>query len=103
MSATERIAIVGLGGLFPGAANPAQLWHNVLAAVDTAREPPPGRWLFDPGEVYDPAPARPDRVYSRRACFLDPFAVDADGLDLDPALLEQLDPVFHLALHAGRQ
>ncbi len=99
----SRVAIVGLGGLFPSAPNPRQLWDNVLARVDTAREPPPGRWLLSPDEVHDPAMPRPDRVYSRKACFLDPFTLDPRGLDVDPVLLAQLDVVFHLALHAGRQ
>jgi acyl transferase domain-containing protein/3-hydroxymyristoyl/3-hydroxydecanoyl-(acyl carrier protein) dehydratase len=99
----SRIAIVGLGGLFPSAPTPRHLWENVLAGVDAAREPPPGRWLLSPDEVYDPVVARPDRIYSRKACFLDPFTLDPTGLDVDPDVLAGLDVVFHLALHAGRQ
>ena len=102
MSAS-RVAIVGLGGVFPSAPTPERLWEHVLARVDRAREPPPGRWLLSPAEVYDPSVTKPDRVYSRRACFLEPFALDPQGLDIDSELLAELDPVFHLALHAGRQ
>jgi acyl transferase domain-containing protein/3-hydroxymyristoyl/3-hydroxydecanoyl-(acyl carrier protein) dehydratase len=42
-------------------------------------------------------------VYSRRGCFVDPFTPQLDGVDLSPGLIEGLDPVFHLALDAGRQ
>jgi acyl transferase domain-containing protein/3-hydroxymyristoyl/3-hydroxydecanoyl-(acyl carrier protein) dehydratase len=92
-----------MGGIFPSSPSPEQLWANVLAAVDTSREVPAGRWLLGPDEVYDPTPGLPDRVYSRRGCFLDAFTVEATGLDLPADLLRGLDPVFHLTLHAGRQ
>src|SRR5262249_28258697 len=62
-----------------------------------------GRWLLPPGQVFDPSGPAPDRVYSCRGYFLDPFRADAAGLDLDPDVLAQLDPVFHLTLAAGRQ
>ena len=32
MPELPRVAVVGVGGLFPGAASPEQLWRNVLAA-----------------------------------------------------------------------
>ena len=31
MSAASRVAIVGMGGLFPSAATPDRLWADVLA------------------------------------------------------------------------
>jgi acyl transferase domain-containing protein len=98
-----RIAIVSMGGLFPGASSPERLWQQVLAAADGSREVPPGRWLLDPQSAYDPAIARPDRVYSLRGYFLDEIPQNFDELALSAELLAQLDPVFHLALHAGRQ
>src|SRR5262245_40617510 len=103
MAEKPRVAIVGLGGLFPGAATLDEFWQNVLACRDAAREPPPGRWLLSPEAIHAPGEPRPDRVPSIRACFLDPFRVETDGLDLDPELLRQLDPVFHLAIEASRR
>src|SRR4051812_36274675 len=105
MASPPRIAIVGLGGLYPtalggAATTPERLWQLVLAGVTAARDVPPGRWLLPPGEAYSPRVAEPDHVYSRRGCFLDPFA-SPDGLDLPPDLLAGLDPVFHLTLRAG--
>ncbi len=106
-SASERIAIVGLGGLFPSAGGPAatrtEFWHNVLNAVDVSREVPSGRWLLDAEECFDPRVAIADYVYSKRGYFLGDFRLDAANLDLPADLLAQLDPVFHLTLHAGQQ
>ena len=98
-----RIAIVSRSGLFPGASSPERLWQQVLAAADASRDAPSERWLLDPRDAYDPAVARPDRVYSLRGYFLDDIPLPSDGLDLPAELLAQLDPVFHLALHVGRQ
>jgi hypothetical protein len=92
-----------MGGLFPSANSPERLWTRVLAGADAAREVPPGRWLLDPRDAYDPAIARPDRVYSLSGYFLDEISLNPAGLGLPADLLAQLDPVFHLALHAGRQ
>ncbi len=97
MPLPPRVAIVGMGGLFPPAADPERLWADVLAAADRSRDVPPGRWLLDPDAIYDRAVAAPDRVYSRRGYFLD--GVPRDACDPDGAL----DAVFHLALAAGRQ
>ncbi len=71
MSVPPRVAIVGMGGLFPSSATPERLWADVLAAADRLRDVPPGRWMLDPDEVFDPAIAAPDRVYSRRGYFLE--------------------------------
>jgi acyl transferase domain-containing protein/3-hydroxymyristoyl/3-hydroxydecanoyl-(acyl carrier protein) dehydratase len=103
MAASPRVAIIGMGGLFPSSAAPERLWADVLAGLDRSRDAPPGRWLLDPGQAYDPAVATPDKTYSRRGCFLDGVPLDPSGLDLPSDLLTRLDPVFHLALYAGRQ
>ena len=103
MSASEPIAIVGLGGILPGAATLDDFWNVVEAGVDTASEPPPGRWHLDLEQAYDTERALADHVYSRRACFVGGFQLDRTGLDLPSELLDALDPMVHLALHAGRQ
>lgn len=103
MQPTERVAIVGMGALFARSSDPERFWELIAAAVDATGEPPAGRWLLEPAEAYDPRVAQPDKVYATRAGFVEPFLLDTEGLDLDPALFSRLDPQFHLALHAARQ
>src|SRR5229473_1296528 len=97
------IAIVGIGGIFPQSLTLDQFWTNIRDGVDTSQEVPPGRWLLDIEDAYNPRIAQPDKVYSKRGCFVEGFRLDPDGLNIDRALLQKLDPVFHLCLHAGRQ
>src|SRR4051794_37345335 len=102
MQESERIAIVGMGGIFPGAPDLDRFWANVAGGVDSTREVPPGRWLLDVADAYDARVGVPDRVYSTRGGFVEGFQLDPVGLDLDPDLIGRLDPMVHLALHAGR-
>jgi acyl transferase domain-containing protein/3-hydroxymyristoyl/3-hydroxydecanoyl-(acyl carrier protein) dehydratase len=98
----SRIAIVGLGGVFPGAPDLAAYWTNVVGGVSASAEVPAHRWPVPPAEAYDPAKGAPDKAYSRRACLIDGFAFDPTGFAIAPETLANLDPAFHLALHAGR-
>ncbi|MFH1726100.1 MAG: beta-ketoacyl synthase N-terminal-like domain-containing protein, partial [Elusimicrobiota bacterium] len=101
--AHHPIAIVGLGGLFPGAPTLERFWDMIAQGRDAAQEPPEGRWPFPTDEVYDSRIAAPDKVNSRRGCYIQGFKLDPAGLEIDPGFLDALDPMFHLALHAGRQ
>src|SRR5947209_20038350 len=67
----ERIAIVGVGALLPGADTPEQFWDNILGRADLARPAPPGRWLLPAERAYAPGGPAADRVYSLNGCFLD--------------------------------
>ncbi len=99
---TERVAIVGIGGIFPGGSDPEQFWQILARGIDATSEVPPGRWRVAPEDCFDPAVAAADRVYATRGGFVRDFVFDPEGLDLAPEVLDGLDPMFHLALHAGR-
>ena len=103
MHPDEPIAIVGIGGLFPGAQTLDQFWANVRDGVDSTSDVPPGRWLIDPDRAYDPRIALEDHVYSTRGGYLDLPPLEPKGLDFDRSLLERLDPVFRLALLVAQQ
>lgn len=96
------IAVVGMGGVFPGATDLQQFWRNIVAKRDMVREVPAGRWILDPYEALADEPVS-DTVRSLRGCFVDDFTFDPSGLNVDSKLLHGLDPLYHLVLHAGRQ
>jgi len=105
MNNSRSIAIVGIGGIFPGARDLDHFWANVLNGVNSAKEVPNGRWLISPKEAFDPKKGAADRVYSTRACFIEGFSPEliSKELDISQALIEELDPMFHLGLYAGHQ
>lgn len=95
----DRVAIVGMAGLLPGAGDLENFWHNVRAGNDCSSDPPPGRWPIEPTKLLDHRPATPDRVATLRGYYLPPFIADVAGMNLAGWPLADLDPVFHLALH----
>ena len=90
MSERLDIAIVGFGGVFPGAKSPEDFWGNIEGGKDASAEVPPERWYVDPDKAYAPGIADPDHVYSRRACLLDDFE------------LERSEPATSTASRVGR-
>ncbi|MFE2144919.1 beta-ketoacyl synthase N-terminal-like domain-containing protein [Streptomyces sp. NPDC059456] len=96
-------AVVGMGAVFPGAADLAAYRRNLLAGTDCITEVPPGRW--DPQVYYDPegaaGPVHGDRFYCRRGGFVDGLAVfDPTRFGIMPAAVEGAEPDQMLALHA---
>ncbi len=84
------VAIVGMAGILPGAADLPGYWANVLAGVDAVTEVPTERW--------DPA------VYDKPAQwggFLPDVPFDALAYGIPPAALASIEPVQLLALEVA--
>lgn len=101
----QSVAIVGVGGIFPKSPTLDRFWETIVGNVDTSRQPPPGRWLLDPDEAFDPAIGAADKIYSKKACFIDDEVDTASiaGLDIDGDFLRGLDPMYRLLLRTGHQ
>ena len=97
----EDIAVIGLGCLFPGAANVGAFWRNILAKVDAITDPPHEAW--DPALYYDVECGDNDRVYCKRGGYLGPLAL-FDPLEhgIVPRAVEGGEPDQWLALHVAR-
>ncbi|MCU1245924.1 MAG: Polyketide synthase, partial [Acidobacteria bacterium] len=98
--ADDGIAIIGMSGQFPGAANLEELWANLAAGRDCISEVPAGRWAVE--RFFDADPAAPGKTYSKWMGVLE----DADKFDpmffnLSPAEAEWMDPQQRLFLEAS--
>ncbi len=100
-TAQVPLAIVGIGCLFPGAADAGAYWLNIKNGVDGIRAVPPSHW--NPSDYLDSDPKSPDRTYAARGGFLDP--VDFQPLDfgIAPNDLEATDTSQLLGLVAAKQ
>ena len=93
----EPIAVVGMSGRFPGAADLDAFWRNLVAGVDSIVEWPPERW--DVGSAYDPDPRRPNRSNCRYGGFLDGVdRFDPTFFKIAPREAERMDPQQRLFL-----
>ncbi|HNX77806.1 MAG TPA: beta-ketoacyl synthase N-terminal-like domain-containing protein, partial [Candidatus Rifleibacterium sp.] len=108
MTASEQsqtpfaIAITGIGGIFPGADNLDEFWQMISAARSAADMVPDGRWPEPAVNYHDPKAGIADRVRSPRNCSLKKLPRNYAGLHLPAELLDSLDPLFLIALQAGR-
>jgi len=102
MEKRAPIAVVGMAGLFPGASDLNSFWENIINKVDSTCEIPEDRWIAEPRTVLSSDPI-PDKAISKRACLISDFEFDPEGINLDKALLESLDPLYQIILHTGRQ
>ncbi|MBW5482424.1 beta-ketoacyl synthase N-terminal-like domain-containing protein, partial [Streptomyces bambusae] len=91
------VAVVGMACAYPGAADLAAYWSQVVAGTDAVTEVPAERW--DPAVHYDPDPARAgERTPSRWGGFLPAVPFDALAHGIPPASLSGVEPVQLLAL-----
>src|SRR3954470_7544501 len=95
------IAIVGIGGRFPGAATDADAYWRLLSeARDAITEVPPARWDVD--RYYDADPDRPGKTNSRWGGFLaDVDMFDAGLFGISRREAEAMDPQHRLLLEVA--
>ncbi|MEH6374739.1 type I polyketide synthase [Streptomyces sp. KLMMK] len=103
MSASEgvRIAVVGIGCRFPGAADtPSRLWRLVAEQRVTVGPVPMDRWdAVAIGAFHDPD----DAVRAGRGCFIDEdiWAWDPATLSVAPVEQRWVDPQFRLLMEVA--
>ncbi|WP_349270152.1 putative polyketide synthase [Mycolicibacterium parafortuitum] len=95
-----RFAIVGYAARLPGAADAGEYWELLSAGRDAISEVPADRWDVD--AFFDPDPAAPGKVVTRRAGFVD----DATGFDapffgMSTREVQMMDPQHRLLLETA--
>jgi polyketide synthase PksM/rhizoxin synthesis polyketide synthase/nonribosomal peptide synthetase RhiB len=98
LNRVDAIAIVGMAGRYPGAADIPEFWRNLRAGRETIGEVPADRW--DWREHVDPE--RKDRAYTRWGGFI----ADADKFDplffgITPREAKLLDPQQRVFIEAA--
>jgi phosphopantetheine--protein transferase-like protein len=97
----SRIAVIGLGAVFPGASDLDTYWQNIIDGVDSITEVPPDRW---DRTFYDPEVTSPARFYCNRGGFVDARAIfDPTEFGIMPVSVDTAEPDQLLALRAASQ
>ena len=95
-----RFAIIGYAARLPGAGDADQYWEVLHAGRDAISEVPADRW--DAEEFFDPDPAAPGKVVTRRAGFVDDVTgFDAPFFGVSAREANLMDPQHRLLLETS--
>ncbi|MFF9687116.1 SDR family NAD(P)-dependent oxidoreductase [Streptomyces sp. NPDC014623] len=93
----EGVAVIGLAGRYPGAADPEALWGLLRSGADCVTEVPADRWDHD--AVFDPDRDAPGKSYGKWGGFLDGVdQFDPLHFGISPREAETMDPQQRLFL-----
>ncbi len=98
------IAVVGIGGVFPQAADLDRFWDNIVEKRSASALVPQNRWAAPLSEMVRPVPEI-DRAYSERMCLISDELLqrvrgEVSDLGIDKRLFDRLDPLYPILLHA---
>ncbi|MBU3751982.1 MAG: type I polyketide synthase, partial [Mycobacterium sp.] len=95
-------AIIGYAARLPGAVDAEQYWEVLHAGRDAITEVPPDRW--DADDFFDPDPAAPGKVVTRRGGFVDDVTgFDAPFFGVSAREAKLMDPQHRLLLETAWQ
>ena len=97
----EKIAIIGMGCVFPDALDFTQYWQNIVEGKNSIREVEPEFWSAE--EFYDPDPNAPDKTYSKVGGMAGPIEFDAKEFGVSPKVMEHTSVEQLFGLVVARQ
>jgi thioester reductase-like protein len=99
-ASTKEIAVIGMAGRYPMAADNDELWSNLVAGRDCIVEIPPDRWDHAPYLSEDRD--EPGATYARWGGFIDDVdKFDARFFNISPKDAESMDPQQRVFLEAA--
>lgn len=94
---SQKIAIIGMSGRFPGANNIREFWSNLENGIDSVVDVPKNRWSIE--SHYSPDPKVKGKVYTNQlGAVADIDAFDSLFFNLSPVEAECMDPQSRLFL-----
>ncbi len=99
----EQIAVIGMGGLFPGSKTLDEFWDNLVANKSLVTQSTTDDFGASPDIFYDPEKGKLDKCYSLRGGYVRDFYFDPKGYGLDADLLAKQPDQFQWSLYVARQ
>ena len=97
----EKIAIIGIGCIFPDAPDFTEYWRNIIETKDSVRDISGLFW--DKADYYDENPKARDMHYCTMGATVDPIEFDSMEFGISPKVMESTSVEQLFALIAARQ
>ncbi|MFW9783054.1 MAG: beta-ketoacyl synthase N-terminal-like domain-containing protein, partial [Candidatus Heimdallarchaeota archaeon] len=97
----SRVAIVGLGGLFPDAENISQYWSNIINKINSITEVPIDRWDLD--IYFDKDRSSAEKSYTKIGGFVKKFDFKSIKYRIPPKMAERMDLVQKWAIITAKE
>jgi len=101
LSTNNKVAIVGLGCVFPDALNIKQYWQNIINKKYSVTEVSKDRW--DPKLYFSSDKSIEGKTYSKIGAFIKDYKFNSIQYRIPPKMAEQMDDVQKWSLDAARQ
>lgn len=97
----NRIAIVGLGCIFPDSANISEYWENIISKKYSITEVPDSRW--DKNIHFDEDKTAQNKTYSKIGAFIEDYKFNSINYRIPPKISDSMDSVQKWSLDAAKQ
>lgn len=97
----DKIAIIGLGCVFPDAPDFTEYWKNIVEGKDSVRDLSGEFW--EASDFYDPDPKAQDKFYTTTGAIVDPVEFDSMEFGISPKVMQSTSTEQLFALIAARQ
>ncbi len=99
----QKIAVVGMSCLFPGAKTPEEFIQNLNNQVDSTSKHTIKQIGVDPQLHYHDKKGLADKFYSKRGGYITDFNFDPSGYLIEENFLTQLDDVYRWSLYVAKE
>ena len=99
----EKIAVIGMSCLLPGAENYREYWQNLLDGKNSKSTAKFKQMGVEPEAYYSPQKGTPDKFYCMEGGYVHDFKFDPKGFDLPSEYLERLDDMYQWSLYVAKE
>ncbi|MFX1455624.1 MAG: beta-ketoacyl synthase N-terminal-like domain-containing protein, partial [Promethearchaeota archaeon] len=97
----NKVAIIGIGGIFPDAENIPQFWENIIQKKYSISEVPTERW--DPAIYYDSDHSVVDKTYTTIGGFVKNYQFKSIKYRIPPKMAQRMDLVQIWAIKTAEE
>ncbi|HRZ79815.1 MAG TPA: beta-ketoacyl synthase N-terminal-like domain-containing protein, partial [bacterium] len=95
------IAVIGMGGIFPGSSNVEEYWKNVLSGKTFITDMPKKYWRVE--SYFSNDMSKDDKSYTKKGSFIDGFEFPFNKYKFPPNTMKGVDPAQLIALESARE